>query len=95
MVLESLEKNSAEQSLPSTNASKNSAGSDGTIKRTPKLKGKRMEREELQKDILLKTFQVDLARFVTAFFDRGLAFASIVSAEYVNYSWYKIQFIVD
>lgn len=58
MALDCLQNNTAEQSVPRTNESENSPGSDGIIKRTPNLKGEHKKREELRKYQLLKDLQV-------------------------------------
>lgn len=59
--LESLQKNTAVHSLPSTMASKNSVGVDRIIIWTLKLNCKHKNHEELLKQLLLEDLQVDCA----------------------------------
>lgn len=63
--LETVQNNTAGQLLSLTGASKNSAGRNGTIISTPKLKGKHMKREKLWKQLFLENLRKDLDRILT------------------------------
>lgn len=95
MVLECLQKNTAEHLLTWASASKNSAGNDVTINSTPKLKREPRERQGLRKELLMKNVRGHLARLVTAFYDGMVGFAHMFSAENVNSSWRKSQHFGD
>lgn len=49
------------------------------------------ETKELQKELLLKYLQMGLAQLVTAFHYPMVAFAHMLSAEYVSSFWHNIN----
>lgn len=50
---------------------------------------------KLRKQLLLKDFQLDVPRFVIAFLNPIEAFAAMVYAEFITFSWHEISYIVD